>query len=189
MISLGLVITTIGRPSLKTMLDSIIYQLKSGDLIYLLVDGPEFSSKVTEILKNYDPSKIIRIDHNKNLGFWGHGLRNEYQKGLTTTHILHGDDDDIYLPNAIDNIRKNIELNGVDKLLIFKFLINKKGDSAVWVNKSLRLGNIGTPSGVLPNNPDKMGVWGYRYGGDFDFYKSCKFDINFVDEIIYRVNK
>jgi GT2 family glycosyltransferase len=189
MISLGVLVTTIGRPSLKNLLNSITPQLLDDDKIYLCVDGVEYFDLVENILKDFDTSKIILIKNEENLGYWGHGLRNKYQSTLTTTHIMHADDDDVYIPNSFDGIRESILEYGNNKLLIFKFFTDRNERAFVWRFKEIRFGNIGTPSGVLPNNPEKMGVWGYRYGGDADFYKSCEFEYEFIDKLIYKVNK
>ena len=40
------------------------------------------------------------------------------------------------------------------------------------MDPQVRQGNIGTPNLVAPNVPGKLGTWGTRYEGDFDYIRS-----------------
>ena len=82
---------------------------------------------------------------------------------------------------------KKIEQFSNGEMIIFRFYYNYKNGVYVWRDKNIRLANIGTPSGVIPNVPEKMGEWGYRHGGDYDFYSTCKFKPLFEEDIIYVV--
>ncbi len=42
----------------------------------------------------------------------------------------------------------------------------------LWKNQVPSLGNVGTPMMVAPNVKSKLGLWGNRYEGDFDFLES-----------------
>src|SRR5680860_231143 len=93
--SLTVFLTTIGRPSLKNMLDSLIDQLNDIDYLYIFIDGPEGKHETKTIINKYTfKCQVIVTVHPKNLGHWGHALRNEYQKKLKGDYILHADDDD-----------------------------------------------------------------------------------------------
>ena len=52
------------------------------------------------------------------------------------------------------------------------------------------MGQIGTPSGIIPTHINSTSLFTYRCGGDYDFYKKLEKDKNniiYVDEIIYLV--
>lgn len=186
---ISILIATIGKESLLNMLDSLKNQLTKDDFIYVIVDGLEYHERTKEILSRFNGyvCKLIIIYENDNLGYWGHGIRNKYQKQLDGDYILHADDDDIYMENSMSIIRKNIK--DFNKMYLFKFYHDFSKGISFWRVPEIKLNNIGTPCGSIPNIPDKMGTWGYKYGGDFDFYNSCEFDYEFVDDYIYMVNK
>lgn len=186
--SIGVLISTIGKDSLIDMLNSLKNQLSKNDYLYVIVDGLEFHDKVKEILSRFKGYlfNLNVVYENNNQGYWGHGIRNKYQNFLKGDYILHADDDDIYIDGAIDIIKKSISEN-FGKMLFFKFYHNYKKNEYVWRVPVLMLNNIGTPCGAIPNIPEKMGTWGYRYGGDFDFYNTCKFEVVFIDKYIYVV--
>lgn len=186
--NLSVLISTIGNEYLIDMLDSLKYQLSVNDYLYVVVDGSDYHQKVRSVLSNFNGyvCNLEIIYENDNQGYWGHGIRNKYQRLLKGDYILHADDDDIYIDLSIDIIKKSINEN-FGKMLLFKFYHNYSKNEYFWRVPFLMLNNIGTPCGAIPNIPDLMGNWGYRYGGDFDFYKSCKFEKKFVDEYIYVV--
>jgi len=101
MFNISFLITTIGRPTLKNTLNSLIPQLIEGDLIYVICDGKQYEKNTLIILNKLHNKQIKFICNKNNEGYFGHGSRNKYQKSLTGDFIHHGDDDDIYLPNRI----------------------------------------------------------------------------------------
>jgi hypothetical protein len=183
--SISILIATTGRPTLLRLLDSLKYQLNENDFIYVVVDGAEYREKVDEILEQFTGYKCnleVRYEE-KNLGFWGHSIRNKHQGSLKGDYILHADDDDAYTLCAMDFVRAGIAENP-GKMLLFKMCDNTYINRA-WIIESIRHDNIGTPCGVIPNLPEKMGHWEETYGGDCDFYLSCKFEHVFINKIIY----
>jgi len=186
--SLCILLTTIGKPELRNMLDSLKSQLNSNDYLYVVIDGQQYFESAKRIIESYKPNfpcKFIEIYNNENLGYWGHPLRNKYQSNLNGDYILHCDDDDIYIKNSLGKVRQHIKGSDSKSIYFFKFYRNFNKKELYWVDEILRDGNVGTPCGVIPNIPSKMGIWTNRYGGDYDFYSTCKFDHKFVDEIIY----
>jgi glycosyltransferase involved in cell wall biosynthesis len=184
---LSFFLTTIGRPTLTDMLNSLENQLDIDDNVYLFVDGDNYWNDVDKQLNLFKTPKFnLIVNYEKqNLGFWGCGLRNKYQKNLDGDYILHCDDDDVYIEGSIKKIKDN---HSDDKTInFFKFYTDYSINKFVWTTPKLNLSDIGTPSGIIPNVPENFGTWGYRYGGDFDFYNSCKFNHNFIDEFIYVV--
>jgi len=189
--SLSLLLTTIGRPELKKMLLSIIAQVETYDYLTIVVDGPKYekaSRDIFESLKDQIKCEYRFIVHPENLGYWGHPIRNFYQKNLKGDFILHCDDDDYYLDDALSTIRKVC----VDKNLmyVFKMWIGKKGNKR-WLSKRVAVGNIGTPMGIVPNKPNCMGTWKNFVGGDGKFFEETQKklggsnNVRFVDHFIY----
>ena len=189
--SLSLLLTTIGRPDLKKMLDSIVSQAKDIDYLTVVVDGPEYEEAaraIWEPMKDQFKCNCQFIVHPENLGYWGHPLRNFYQKNLQGDFILHCDDDDYYLEGALDKIREVC----VDKNLmyVFKMWIGPNGNKR-WLSKRVVMGNIGTPMGIIPNNPSIMGNWKNFVGGDGKFFEQTLSNLGgasnarFVDFFIY----
>lgn len=182
--TISVVLTTIGRSELQFMLESLQNQLNKNDNLYIFIDGKEHYEISKKIISkcNFKCNLYIHVENEK-LGNWGHSLRNKYQKKLKGDYILHADDDDIYLKDSFEKIRKFCIYK--DKIIFFKFYINFRKNLFAWRTPDLRLGNIGTPCGLIPNISEKFGYWEYKEGGDLDFYKTCKFEHIFIDELIY----
>lgn len=184
--SISVVLTTIGRFELHFMLESLQGQLNENDNLYIFIDGKECSEEAKRIISKYKFKCNLYIHvENEKLGNFGHSLRNKYQKELKGDYILHADDDDIYLKNSFEKIRKYCIYK--DKIVFFRFIRDFNKKIFVWKEPILKFKNIGTPCGLIPNVPENFGFWEYRRGGDFDFYNSCKFEYVFVDEFIYCV--
>ena len=185
--SISFLITTIGRKTLFKTLDSLNGALESQDQVNVIFDGKsEIDLKEFEKYKIMAPCEYNLIMHPENLGYWGHGLRNYYQGNLKGDYIHHIDDDDIYVSFSFPKAREYL-IDNFGKLLLFKFWQNK--NTSLWQTKKVMFGNLGTPSGMFPNVPDKFGKWGYFYGGDFSFYEeTCKnFEVEFIDFNLVQV--
>lgn len=185
--SISILLTTIGRQTLTTMLASIKHQLNPEDHLYIVIDGPEFKEKVENQLSALDNCRgqVHVICHPTNIGYSGHGLRNFYQSHLLGDWITHGDDDDAYLPGALAAMRHHASKAEPDTILMFRFFPAADPKIVMWIDREIKLCNIGTPSGLIPNQPDKMGKWAFEFGGDCVFYKTSKFKYKFIDEKTY----
>ena len=190
--TISVFITTIGRPTLNRMLLSLVNELTEKDTLYIFIDGKDNEAKSKLIINNVVDlfvCEVIIVVEDEQLGYWGHGLRNKYQSQLKGDYIMHADDDDSYIEGSFNKIREKINNSENDDIIFYyKFYTNFSLKYFVWNAPIIALGNIGTPSGIIPNKPDLFGEWGYLHGGDYFFYKSCKFKHEeFVDEIIYKV--
>ena len=122
---------------------------------------------------------------------WAHAIQNEWQTHLepTTTFVMHGDDDDQYLPGAFDTLRK--ACTDPETLYIAKMkyrtqpgLVIPRQDSAIVLH------DIGTPNGIIPFAKAREAKWGLHHGGDFTYYNSLKTkvaNVKFLPDIIYEV--
>ena len=184
-----LLIATIGRKTLINMINSINFQLNEYDFITIIYDNKDIDNTIEEVKKIKTDCKMNIIMEKENLGYWGHGIRNKY-KNLEGDFVFHGDDDDIYLPDAMYIIRSKVV--NPKNLYLFNILTNCGRKKIDTYEKKITYNNIGTPSGIIPNDINKKGIWDYKYGGDFDYYKSIELLVNNViynDECIYYIYK
>lgn len=186
MISINVLLTTIGREELKTrMLPSVVNQLNEND--YLTVISDINHRFVSECLSEFNfKCTVSHIMNNVQLGFWGHGSRTKYQNNLLGDFIMNADDDDRYVDNAFDVVR-NIAL---DKNTLYLFRV-KNQEWLSWETEGLiKVGKIGTASGIIPNN-QKLPCWDLENGGDGKFYEKISkiMPYKFVDYVIYKVRE
>jgi len=55
----------------------------------------------------------------------------------------------------------------------------------------IKLGNIGTPNGIVPRAIAQKGEWGNFYGGDWHYYNTVQgsaANVVLLDTVIYTVN-
>lgn len=181
--SIHIVLATIGRPSLQTMLDSILPFLAVDDHLTIVFDGVE----PTQI--NTESKGSVHIHHEPvALGYWGHGIRNKYAPLLEKTDfVMHADDDDSYVPGAFEVVRSTC----VDPQSLYIFKVhNVTRNTFVPAFPKIENRNISTQCGVIPHELNKGGTWGAFYGGDFAFYESIEpfALVVFVDAVIYSYN-
>lgn len=182
----NILIASIGRESVKNMLYSLKNQLTEQDCITLVFDGiiPNFEIDTSDYL-----CKIYIHYESTNLGHWGHGIRNKYNSMLEKRDfVLHADDDDIYLTNTFQLLRRDC----VDKncLYVAKMNFRPWEDRCVPETNEIKIGNIGTPCGIVPYELNIKSKFGEFHGGDFLFYESISRDtsnIIFLDHIIYQI--
>ena len=183
--SFHVLLATIGKEKIFNILNMLKIQLNEIDYLTIVFDGKD-KSKNIEKIKNYVSSfkcKINVIIEEKNLGFWGHGIRNKHNV-LEGDFIYHIDDDDIIYDDTFLNIRKYC--NNTNTIYIFKIMLENK--KIVWKNKIIKINEISTQSGVIPREINTNGYWELKYGGDYDFYKKLadKYHIIFIDKLIYQ---
>jgi len=161
----NILVATIGRDTLEKLIESLVDQLTENDCLTIVFDNNTIREvNNVEKLK----CKIIIINEENKLGYWGHGIRNKYASLLDKKDfILHADDDDFYLPNSFGKLRK--ECLNTNVLYITKIIKNNK--FIIPSNRAdIIIGNIGTPCGVIPYQYNIQGNWGYFYGGDGKYY-------------------
>lgn len=187
--SFHFLLATVGRKSIFRMLNSLGPQLESQDFLTIVFDAKDVDNILEFVISKTKQfaCKVKIVFEKKNLGFWGHGIRNKYAQSLEGDFIFHCDDDNRYLPNSISILRKICQ--DTNKLYFFKI---KLGNSYIWKEPKIYRMNIDTGSGVIPNAYNKLGHWGYFYGADTTFYLDlCKKiendNIIFVDFPIYQI--
>ena len=186
------VIPSGGRPSLKAMLDSLKPQLQSGDAVTVIFDGGEEARKkagFTDKFMSGFTCKTATVDHTPRINKWSHGIQNAYQSlPWGTTFVMYGDDDDTYTESAFATLR--MKCTDPNCLYIAKMKYVSKPDIIPGGDNGIRLGNIGTPCGIIPVNDVAKAKWGLCYGGDFDYYNELQHKVKKLEhlpDIIYTV--
>lgn len=111
------------------------------------------------------------------------------------------DDDDTYLPGAMDAIRRGIAGN-LNKMLMFKV---QMPDGIFWKEKKISYAGLNTHMIVVPNIPEFLGAWRLpshkeklinnpHGNGDVIFIKECasrwgKNRIVWMEEVLCRISK
>lgn len=141
--SLSVIVPTSGeRLSLAWTLESISTQLKPGD----------------ELLVDYNKSS------------YGNEGRRRQMEAAHGDAILFQDDDDIYVPGALDAVRREFARDPF-RPHIFKMRY-VENDFVLWQDLQVRCGNVASQMLCVPNIKSKLGVWTDRYESDFDFIAS-----------------
>lgn len=102
---------------------------------------------------------------------WGHPQRNWLlDKELSGGDlIVANDDDDVFNPGAFDAIRSRAQSNP-GRVLLFRF--TTVGREVLWKPGEFRESRYGGHGIVVPNVAGKIGRWGRRYAGDWDYITS-----------------
>ncbi|HRV17841.1 MAG TPA: glycosyltransferase family A protein [Myxococcota bacterium] len=165
--TLSIIIPTIGRPTLRRTLESIkAQQLIDGDEVILVQDGPADES-VKNLLTEYQLP-----------GWYDATGKQSHDAGATPRNyamprakgklLLFMDDDDRYLPNAFQEIRKEAQQHPKRPLMFRMY----HRDTVLWRIKELRRGNVSTQMGCIPNEPNRLAWWPPGSTNDYQFFRS-----------------
>lgn len=163
--TLTVITPTIGRESLKAMLDSLLPQLTSDDEVLVIGDGPR--PRAGEICASYG-NPVIKYWEIPLIMNFGNPQRNEALKIAKCSHIHFLDDDDRSMPGAIEVI-KNVAKEFPGRPLMFKMPYS---DTVIWRNPVVQVANVSGQMFVVPNDKGRLGKWSGKYGADYDFIAS-----------------
>lgn len=111
------------------------------------------------------------LEHDAGRMAWGHPQINFGMEHAEGDYLLFQDDDDVYYPDALINVRRAVR-HSEPRPFLFKFRAQRAGGRTYWVEKGkVEMGWIGGHCMVVPNVPEKLGRWTDRYEGDFDFIR------------------
>ena len=192
-VSLHILIATIGNKTIMRILKSLRSQMDTNDFVTIVYDNKDIDntfSKVTEYTKHFR-CKINIIMEEKNLGYWGHGIRNKYCNIIKEgDFLMHADDDDKYKHNSIGAIKYVVANKPKKNLYIFRS-VDHKYRSLIPKLPIFQRGNVGTPNCIVPISIINKGVWRNHYGGDFFYYKDISKHVSriiFIPIVIYEIN-
>jgi glycosyltransferase involved in cell wall biosynthesis len=180
--TVSIVMPTCGRPSLRRALESVVRQLRSGDEVIVVGDGVQPDAE--RICRAFGPS-VEYVDGVETRCF-GNRQRQAGMAMAAGDYLLFLDDDDTYVPGALDAVRE-AAAQWLGRPMLFQF-IDRNG-AVLWRDAAVRQGNVSTQQVVFPNRSDRLGVWGDRYEGDFDFIRSTLDQWpNGDDAVVWRPN-
>lgn len=183
-VSFSIIIPTLGRPSLRRTLMSIKHANFDPALDQLIIIGdgyqPEAKRMANQLAGWIGFNQWCYLQTPRRTG--GGKARHMGFAASMGTHIALIDDDDQYTPHALKGMRDCISVEP-DRPHIFK-MRNCNADRAhwheLWDSPDVKIGNIGTPMVVLPNKPEKFGVW--------DDLQNCS-DFRFFDATLRNFEK
>ena len=166
---LTVVCTTIGRPSLGRLLESI----PSHNGIEVIVvadtyanDEADFTKEISTTQQLYE--KNVRwVNYDAGHHNWGHPQRNLGDSLAQGEWIIHSQDDNQFHPSAFTDIWFAVCGQTEPRPILFKVHTWQAG--TVWRAPYLVEGNVDADCIVVPNNSEKLGRWGNTYQGDFAF--------------------
>jgi glycosyltransferase involved in cell wall biosynthesis len=177
--NIGIVIATPGRASIYRTLRSILYQgLLSGDDILVVGDG--FHQPTKDLVEAFGPPfRYVATEPTRD---WGHSQLTWGLKHVKGDIVTYQDDDDIYLPRALEEMRRmmakhpNAPMVGRVKTPFRGLLWWEAGIKTLLDGHCL----------VAPNDKKKLGYVTSEYHGD-QVYISTTIahypDLNWVDRV------
>lgn len=184
MTAISIIIPTTATPerlvTLERTLGSIAPQAEPGDEVVIVVDtadGREAGARASAWLGgNPTGAALVRLyTPPAERHTWGHQQINHGIAVARRGWLAFQDDDDIYLPGALDAVRAAIRgLLAVPRPLLFRFISTHRetGEkTVVWRRTRIERGNVGGHSIVTPKLTERLGHWGYAYDGDYDFIR------------------
>jgi glycosyltransferase involved in cell wall biosynthesis len=165
--SISIITPTIGRPSLRRLAGELLPQL--GECDEWIVVGDESHPEAREVIKPFLRSNVL-YHETKPEHFWGYPQRECGLRVASGTHLWGIDDDDRAAPWALETIRRTIAQHP-SRPLIFRAIYY---GIPIWrdVEPKLYVGNVSSECFVAPNVKGRVGKYGKRYEGDFDFIVS-----------------
>jgi glycosyltransferase involved in cell wall biosynthesis len=137
---LSVLIASSGRTELQRAIDSVVPQLQDGDEIFV---------------------------HINNDCPWGHASRNLMMDVARGDYLLFLDDDDAFVPDALQKVRSAVA--GAPDVPIHMFKMDY-GDHQLWGDQEIRLGNVSTIMFCVKRELAETCIWEeHAYEGDYFF--------------------
>lgn len=164
---LTIIVPTHDGQGILDLYESASDQMGKGDELLIVLDTFEGAPDMT-----YAGDASVRIiEHNAGHHCWGHCQINEGITQARGDYLLFIDDDDCFPDGALDAIRRAIAAQASPRPLLFRFWSRRHG-RMLPPRREIRESAIGGHAMVVPNIPEKLGRWGERYAGDYDFIVS-----------------
>lgn len=168
---LSIIVPTHDGDGLHRLFASIDPQIASDDEVLIIGDthGSQLTWLAAEIEAKGPP--YLFLPHDAGHHCWGHCQLNYGITQATGDYLVFNDDDDIFTPEALHIIRARIAEQPGPRPLMFKFYAGRLGRTLPERYEVVESA-IGGHCLVTPNIAGKLGQWGERYGGDFDWIVS-----------------
>lgn len=101
---------------------------------------------------------------------WGHKARNQLIQSARGQFVMFMDDDDKYVPGALDLVRSTLVDGHVN---IYQMRYKQENDRVLFVEEEVRIANVSTQMVVAPTEIARQCPFTDHYAGDFDFIQAC----------------
>ena len=167
-VTLSIVVPTPDGGFLEALFESVKRQLREGD--ELIVVGDTHSQPLDDVRQMVEGHGYRWLELDAGEHAWGHPQINYGIEHAEGDYLVFIDDDDLFPGDALTNIRRAIRSLPEPTPLMFRFRSQRYG--TLWKEKVIRVGCIGGHEFVVPNIPERLGLWSDRYEGDYDFIVS-----------------
>lgn len=162
--SICIITPTIGRPTLRRTLESGAMLVEHDEWL-VMADGPQDAALIVSLAGIKLACGVKIIESEAKLGDYGNSLRDQAMSIATQDYFVFVDDDDIFAPNAIQIIKREIAEHH-PRPIMFR-MINGNGE-LLWRTREVTAGNIGGSMFCCPNVPGKLGTWANGAGHQSD---------------------
>lgn len=159
---LSIIVPTHDGEGLETLFDSLEWQLAPDDEVLIVRDTFEGAA----FIPTFRWARVL--DHDAGHHCWGHCQINEGMRHARGDYLVFIDDDDCFPDGALDAVRRAIAEQSSPRPLLFRFWSRRHG-RLLPPRREVQESAIGGHSIVAPNDPARLGRWGERYAGDYDF--------------------
>ena len=166
---ISVIIPTRGRETLARTLRSIRAQADRASVEILVVEDTHSGVSPTA-RQTAEAFEARYFTHDAGHHCWGHCQINAMLGQATGCYVAFQDDDDIYAGGAFEALRVAATLCESPVPMMFQF--RTRWGEVLWAEPRAVVKRIGGHCIVAPNVPDKLGRWGCRYEGDYDFIDS-----------------
>lgn len=168
-IRLSIIVPTADGEGLDTLFESVSDQLADGDEV--LVVGDTHDGPLFHVIEQVRARGFNYVEHDAGHHCWGHCQINYGMTWANGDYLVFIDDDDCFPDGALQAIRDAAYTLREPRPMIFRFYSRRHG-RVLPPTHEVRESAIGGHALVAPNIPDRLGQWGERYAGDFDFIVS-----------------
>lgn len=182
---LSIIVPTHDGEGLENLFASMAEQLRAADQVIIV--GDTHDGELPQVAALADSHAYRYIAHDAGHHCWGHCQINHGMQHATGDYLIFIDDDDCFPDGALDTIRRAIAEQREPRPLMFQFWSRRHG-RILPPSHEVRESAIGGHAIVVPNIPARLGQWGERYAGDYDFIVSTLALWNdgpaWIDEVI-----
>jgi len=166
---LSIIVPTPDGDGLDALHASLAGQLQPGD--ELIIVGDTHDGALPHVAAWCAAHGAQYLAHDAGHHCWGHCQINHGMRHALGDYLVFNDDDDVFAPQALTAIRRAIAQQAAPRVLLFKFYAARLGRTLP-ERYAVEESAIGGHCIVPPNDGARLGQWGCRYGGDFDFIQT-----------------
>lgn len=172
--TISVIIPTLGRDTLAAALYSVLPQLESEDEVVVVADLAGDGHTARAICNGMPQVVYAEAASTVGIGCAQREVGIDLAKGDWLAFL---DDDDVYLPGALEAFRNGSGTSGSNPERPVIFRMNHPLLGVLWREPVLVYGNVSSQMLLVPNQPDRLGNWepylSDGTGSDFTFITGC----------------